>query len=239
MEETPKEPSPIEMILYVVQNDKKEPSQNWEIIPNKKYIVGRSKKEADISINEKLLSRKHAEIVYYDNTKITVKDLDSRNGTFLNKVKVEPSKDIYFNAKDVLSFGTLNNEVVFFNKNEKKEEEEAESGLNKNKKSENEDNAQENKSNNENKTEQTTSIPEIAVPSIEPIQVQEPVISNTTGTVGVSNQTVTPVTVHAPTNQVIETPLQPTVALEVPTTSGNTVPNNIGNLSSLSTEPSV
>ena len=122
MEETPKEPSPITMILYVIQNDKKEPSQNWEIIPKKTYIVGRSKKEADISINEKLLSRKQAELTYYDSKKIIVKDLESRNGTFLNKIKIDPLKTYYFNADDVLSFGTTNNEIVFFNQNEKNEQ---------------------------------------------------------------------------------------------------------------------
>ena len=121
MEETQKEPTPITMILYVIQNDKKEPTQNWEIIPKKTYIVGRSKKEADISINEKLLSRKQAELTYYDSTKIIVKDLESRNGTFLNKVKIAPLKNFYFNADDVLSFGTTNNEIVFFNQNEKNE----------------------------------------------------------------------------------------------------------------------
>ena len=122
MEEKPKEPSPVTMILYVIQNDKKEPSQNWEIIPEKTYIVCRSKKEADISINEKLLSRKQAELTYYNSSKIIVKDLESRNGTFLNKVKIDPLKNYYFNADDVLSFGTTNNEIVFFNQNEKNEQ---------------------------------------------------------------------------------------------------------------------
>jgi pSer/pThr/pTyr-binding forkhead associated (FHA) protein len=122
MEEKPKESSPITMILYVIQNGKKEPSQNWEIIPEKTYIVGRSKKEADISINEKLLSRKQAELTYYNSSKIIVKDLESRNGTFLNKKKIDPSKNFYFNADDVLSFGTTNNEIVFFNQNEKNEQ---------------------------------------------------------------------------------------------------------------------
>ena len=50
MEQT-EQTSPVSMILYLLDNDKKEPSQNWDIIPKKKYIIGRSKKEADITIN--------------------------------------------------------------------------------------------------------------------------------------------------------------------------------------------
>ena len=44
MEENDPKPSPITMILYIIDNDKKTPSQNWEIIPKKK-IYNRSFKE--------------------------------------------------------------------------------------------------------------------------------------------------------------------------------------------------
>jgi hypothetical protein len=36
MEQT-EQTSPVSMILYLLDNDKKEPSQNWDIIPKKKY----------------------------------------------------------------------------------------------------------------------------------------------------------------------------------------------------------
>ena len=122
MEEDAPKPSPITMILYVIDNGERNPSQNWEIIPKKKYIIGRSKKEVDLPLNIKLLSRKHAELIYYDSKTIMIKDLNSRNGTFINKVKIEPLKETFFTNKQKLSFGNTNNEIIFFDKSEQHKE---------------------------------------------------------------------------------------------------------------------
>jgi pSer/pThr/pTyr-binding forkhead associated (FHA) protein len=110
------------MILYVIDNGERNPSQNWEIIPKKKYTIGRSKKEVDLPLNIKLLSRKHAELIYYDSKTIMIKDLNSRNGTFINKVKIEPLKETFFTNKQKLSFGNTNNEIIFFDKSEQHKE---------------------------------------------------------------------------------------------------------------------
>jgi pSer/pThr/pTyr-binding forkhead associated (FHA) protein len=122
MEEDAPKPSPITMILYVIDNGERNPSQNWEIIPKKKYTIGRSKKEVDLPLNIKLLSRKHAELIYYDSKTIMIKDLNSRNGTFINKVKIEPLKETFFTNKQKLSFGNTNNEIIFFDKSEQQKE---------------------------------------------------------------------------------------------------------------------
>ena len=111
----------INMVLYLLEKgDVKTPAQKWDIIPNKLYVIGRSKKEADIALDEKLLSRKQAELIYYDNTKIMIKDLNSRNGTYINKEKIEPLKEIYFTMRDILSFGGIKNEIVFYDISEEK-----------------------------------------------------------------------------------------------------------------------
>ena len=111
-------PKKINMVLYLLEEkDIKVPSQKWEIVPSKLYIVGRSKKEADIAIDDKLLSRRHAELTFYDDDKIKIRDLGSRNGTYINKNRIEPLKDIYFTIKDRLSFGETNNEIIFFDNN--------------------------------------------------------------------------------------------------------------------------
>jgi pSer/pThr/pTyr-binding forkhead associated (FHA) protein len=48
-----------------------------------------------------------------------IKDLDSRNGTFINKLKIEPLKETFFTDKDILSFGNnTNNKIMFFENNE-------------------------------------------------------------------------------------------------------------------------
>ena len=122
MEENEQNNSHITMILYTIDNDKKTPVQNWDIIPKKKYIIGRSKKEVDLPLNLKLLSRKHAELIYYDSKTIMIKDLNSRNGTFINKLKIETLKETFFTNKDKLSFGNTNNEIIFFDNSEQHKE---------------------------------------------------------------------------------------------------------------------
>ena len=138
MEENNPTQSPVTMILYTIDNDKKNPTQNWEIIPKKKYTIGRSKKEVDIPLSLKLLSRKHAELIYYDNKTIMIKDLNSRNGTFINKIKIEPLKETFFTNKESLSLGNLNNEIVFFDNNEQPKEEIPQTDSEKSKNSDNE-----------------------------------------------------------------------------------------------------
>ena len=122
MEENLQKPSPVTMILYLIDNDNTTPSQNWEIIPKKKYTIGRSKKEVDLPLNIKLVSRKHAELTYFDSKTIMIKDLDSRNGTFLDKQRIDSSKEVIFTSKHILSLGNLSNEIVFFDKNEQGKE---------------------------------------------------------------------------------------------------------------------
>jgi len=122
MEEIPKQPSSITMISYTITNDKREPTKDFEIIPKKKYRIGRSKKEADLVLNEKLLSRKHAELIYFDSKTIMVKDLESRNGTYIDKERISPLKETFFTSKHILSFGSTNNEIVFFDKNQQGKE---------------------------------------------------------------------------------------------------------------------
>ena len=127
--------SKVSMFFYVLkEGDVKEPLNKYNIIPRKLYFIGRSSKECEIVLDEKLLSRKHAELIYNNKKEIIVRDLNSRNGTFINKEKIEPDKDILFSINDVLSFGNTNNEIVFYdyteNKNKKEEDTDKEKSTN-------------------------------------------------------------------------------------------------------------
>lgn len=51
-------------------------------------IIGRSK-EADIRLPQLTITRRHAQITKYSDGRITVKDLGSRNGTFVNGKRIE------------------------------------------------------------------------------------------------------------------------------------------------------
>ena len=110
----------IMITLYsFTSNDEKELFGSWPIYIGQKYIIGRGK-ESDISINSLLLSRRQIELTYYTNNLIVIKDLNSRNGTFINNVKVSPNQEIKFTSKDKLSFGNQNNVVEFHEYIEKK-----------------------------------------------------------------------------------------------------------------------
>lgn len=115
----------ITMFFYILkEGDVKEPLNKYNIIPKKSYIIGRSSKECDIVLDEKLLSRKHAELIYNNKNEIIIRDFNSRNGTYINKERIEPDKDILFSINDTLSLGNMNNEIVFNDYTEVKKEEE-------------------------------------------------------------------------------------------------------------------
>ena len=64
---SPREPK---MFFYLIkEGDVKEPINKFNITPKKLYIIGRSKKECDIALDEKSLSRKHAELIYHNKMK--------------------------------------------------------------------------------------------------------------------------------------------------------------------------
>jgi DNA-binding CsgD family transcriptional regulator len=63
--------------------------QNFSLDPGT-YIAGRSKK-CDLFIPDETISRKHAEIKLVDNI-VTVRDLRSRNGVFIDKARIQSSQ---------------------------------------------------------------------------------------------------------------------------------------------------
>ena len=108
------------LALYSIKhNTEKVLFGSWPIYIGKKYIIGRGK-DCDISIDSLLLSRKQIELIYYTNDLIIVKDLGSRNGTFINNVRMNSHQDIKFTSKDRLSFGNENNVIEFLEYQEKR-----------------------------------------------------------------------------------------------------------------------
>ena len=108
----------VTMALYLLkENNEQELLKEWELYIGKKYILGRGK-DSDIDIDSLLLSRRHIELIYYSSNLIQIKDLNSRNGTYINNSKVEPNKEIKFSVKDKLSLGETNNKLTFVEKKE-------------------------------------------------------------------------------------------------------------------------
>lgn len=83
-------------------------------------VVGRSdqttsKPDVDLepyNAYELGVSRKHA-MIYARNSRVTVRDLHSSNGTFINDGKLEADKDYRLRHGDILAFGKLQFQVFF------------------------------------------------------------------------------------------------------------------------------
>ena len=113
----------VSLFFYSEEDGKRALVDKWAIELGKKYIIGRSKKKVDISIQDITISRVHSEFIFYDKDKIMIKDFNSSNGTYINKERILPNKEYYFSIRDIISIGDEKNELIFaMEKNEKEEE---------------------------------------------------------------------------------------------------------------------
>ena len=103
----------VSLLFYSEEDGKRTLIDKWDIEVGKKYNIGRSKKKVDISIQDITISRIHCEFIFYDKDKIMIKDFNSSNGTYINKIKIEPNKENYFSSRDNLSIGNERNQLIF------------------------------------------------------------------------------------------------------------------------------
>ncbi len=80
-------------------------------------VVGRAK-DAQLSVNNNLVSSQHAQLLYDANGDLHVIDLNSTNGTFLNERKLEPGVPYQIRACDVLRLAGDKGVKLVFNPDE-------------------------------------------------------------------------------------------------------------------------
>ena len=68
----------------------------------KAIIIGRSQ-DADIVVNDRYVSRIHCQLTIYDNDKISIKDLGSKTGTFVNGKKI--FNEYFLRGNDLIKIG--------------------------------------------------------------------------------------------------------------------------------------
>jgi WD40 repeat protein len=73
-------------------------------------VVGRQAAAADICVQHKSISRKHAALYFFRN-KLYVKDLGGKYGTFVNTVRVVENDAIELNNGDIVLFGNVRESV--------------------------------------------------------------------------------------------------------------------------------
>lgn len=86
---------------FVVQSGA-EPGKTYDLVPSKKYSIGRQSAN-DIVVSDEQVSRRHAEVQVIPNG-ILVTDLGSSNGTFINGTRVSSPQTI--GPGDTLQVGT-------------------------------------------------------------------------------------------------------------------------------------
>jgi FHA domain len=102
--------------LLVVRGQRMEVS--YPIYPGKNYLGRTDDKPVDIDLEDQessdriWTSRQHA-VVTFENDKLTVEDLNSLNGTFVNRTRVHPGQLRELTENDVLQVGTVHLKVTF------------------------------------------------------------------------------------------------------------------------------
>jgi len=101
--------------LYVVRGQK--PKVEFPILAGLNFVGRADDKPVDIDLEDQenpervWASRQHAVIEFEDN-KITIEDLNSSNGTFLNRNKIYPGQKMPLKANDMVQIGNIQMKVM-------------------------------------------------------------------------------------------------------------------------------
>ena len=101
--------------LLVIRGEKID--MQYAVYPGKNYIGRTDDKPVDIDLENQeppdriWSSRQHA-IITFENGVMTIEDLNSLNGTFVNRTRVHPGQPRTLQANDVIQIGTVQMKVV-------------------------------------------------------------------------------------------------------------------------------
>jgi hypothetical protein len=102
--------------LLVVRGQKMDVS--YPLYSGKNYLGRTDDKPVDIDLEDQestdriWTSRQHA-VIAFENGKLTIEDLHSLNGTFVNRTRVHPGQVKDLNENDVIQVGTVHLKVLF------------------------------------------------------------------------------------------------------------------------------
>ncbi|KAL7295492.1 hypothetical protein TKK_0011140 [Trichogramma kaykai] len=136
------------VIKYSEPEEARKPIRRWRLYPFKgekalpvlyihrqsAYLIGRDRKIADLPLDHPSISKQHAALQYRlvaykrpngssgKRIRPYLIDLESANGTFINKVKLEPKRYYELQERDVVTFGFSSREYVVLHEECKGEE---------------------------------------------------------------------------------------------------------------------
>jgi hypothetical protein len=97
-------------IFVVIRGQK--PNQEYPIYEGENYVGRSDEKPVDIDLEDQeppdrvFSSRQHA-VIFLENGIVSIEDLNSSNGTFLNRQRVYPGQKRQLNLNDVVQIGTV------------------------------------------------------------------------------------------------------------------------------------
>lgn len=103
-------------ILVAVRGEKMD--KKYKLYPGPNYLGRTDDKPVDIDLDEQespdriWCSRQHA-VIHFDNNTLSIEDLNSLNGTFVNRTRVHPGQKKELNENDVVQIGTVHLKVTF------------------------------------------------------------------------------------------------------------------------------
>jgi hypothetical protein len=101
--------------LHVLRGRK--PNVDYPIYPELNFIGRADEKPVDIDLEEQedpnriWCSRQHA-LITFENGELTLEDLNSANGTYVNRTRVYPGQKRPLNVNDVIQIGTVQLKVM-------------------------------------------------------------------------------------------------------------------------------
>jgi hypothetical protein len=101
--------------LVVIRGEKID--MEYPVYPGKNYIGRTDDKPVDIDLENQepadriWSSRQHA-IITFENGVLTIEDLNSLNGTFVNRTRVHPGQNRTLHSDDIVQIGTVQMRVV-------------------------------------------------------------------------------------------------------------------------------
>ncbi|MEY4614732.1 MAG: hypothetical protein RL179_2705 [Planctomycetota bacterium] len=101
--------------LFVVRGQK--PKVEYPILSGLNFVGRADDKPVDIDLEDQenpervWASRQHA-VIEFENNKITIEDLNSSNGTFLNRNKIYPGQKMPLKANDMIQIGNIQLKVM-------------------------------------------------------------------------------------------------------------------------------
>lgn len=82
----------------------------FSLYPGTSYILGKDPSISDVIFHDLSVSRKHAKLIVSDQEELSLEDLESRNGTFVNGEKISEPKEL--SSQDLIALGTTSFLVI-------------------------------------------------------------------------------------------------------------------------------